>query len=177
MDKKGKKTAEIIFITGCCVASGFLGAQCYKIDKAERELTSKIRFVNAKILIEENTVNDVAYIYNGDSDYYSYISDGLFTEGRYICDYLENSDLKCVKIDDDFYTKDGRKLIVYVINNHYLIMNEDEHEYLNGMSRVVDTYTYDDLEDLSVYYDVDKNDSILQDGQTYYKATRRLIKK
>ena len=71
----------------------------------------------------------------------------------------------------------GRNIYVYVVNNHYVILNEDEHEYLNGVSRYVDTYTYDDLKDYSVYLDINKDDKVIEDGEIYYRTTRNLIRK
>ena len=171
-----KDKTSLTIIGGCLVASLILGSKCYELDKQEKELTAKYYRKYAQELIEESTYNNVAYLY--DDSYYSTLDeDNEVTTGEYLSEYLVSSGLKCLKLNDDFYTSDGRKLYVYVIDNHYLILDEDEFDYYNGVCRYIDTHTYEDLKDYSVYLDVEKEDSVIEDGTTYYRTTRKLIKK
>ena len=180
MNKKGNKIKFIFessIIGGSLLISSLLGYRIHKLNELDKELTKEHYKKYAEALVEECTSNNVVYIYDGESYYSTLDKSGEVTTGEYLSKYLTEKDFKCAKVNDDFYTNDGRNIYVYVVNNHYVIFNEDEYEYLNGVSRFIDTYTYDDLKDYSVYLDVNKDDTFIEDGEIYYRTTRNLIRK
>jgi hypothetical protein len=172
--KKGIGTAAII---SSYIFSGLLLAICFQLDKKDKELTEKFYSDNAQELIDQNTYNKVVYIENYYDDYTTLEDDIEYTTGEHLYNCLVNSDLQCVKFDDKYYTLDGRTIYEYVIDNYLYVLDEDSFDYYNGVCRTYHSKTYDELKDYNVYLDVDENDATEYDGNTYYKTTRKLIKK
>lgn len=180
MNKKGNNIKFILqssVIGGSLLISSLLGYKIHKINELDKELTREYYKKYAESLVEECTSNDVTYIYDGESYYSTLDKDNEVTTGKYLSECLIENDIKCANVNDDFYTSDGRSIYVYIVNNHYVILDEDEFEYLNGVVRYIDTHTYDELKDYSVYLDVNEDDKVIEDGEIYYKTTRKLIRK
>ncbi|MBE6158900.1 MAG: hypothetical protein E7159_03655 [Firmicutes bacterium] len=178
MDKNEKRTFIIAGIVALEIVFGSITCLRYfDIKKQNEEKIDGFYKKNAQQLIDDNTYGKTAFV---DSDYTNYttLDGGLeYTNGDYICDYVSNSDIEYVKFGDKYYTSDGRIIYEYIIDNGLYIFEEDDFNYYNGVCRTYDSDTFEDLKDYCVYYDVDKADSKDYDGTTYYRTTRKLIKK
>ena len=124
MNKKGNNVRFIIessIIGGSLLISSLLGYRIHRLNELDKELTKEHYKKYAEYLVEKRASNNVAYIYDGESYYSTLDKSGEVTTGEYLSEKKKKKDFKCAKINDDFYTSDGRNIYVYVVNNHYCL--------------------------------------------------------
>ena len=198
MEEINKKQNKVIdrekffltFMTGSFVSCVVLIAACCILDKKTKELEEKTYDLNAKYLIEyndfvlnndelldENEFNKVVYIDGGYDFYTLQDKDGLYTRGIYLYDYLVNNNYDCMKLGQDYYSLESKNIYEYIIDNQLYIFDEDKIKSFNGVSKVYQSKSYEELKDFDIYYNVFENDTIESNGNTYYRAIRKLIKK
>ncbi len=180
MIKKGnniKLILESSIIGGSLLVSSLLGYRIYKLNKLDKELTEEYYKKYAEAMVETSNWYGVIFFYDGYSCYSTFEESCEATTGEYLSECLIDKNIQYVNVNDDFYTIDGRNIYVYIVNNHYVVLEADNFKYLNGVVRYIDTYPYEDLKDYSVYLDVDKDDKLIKDEDVYYRTTRKLIKK
>lgn len=180
MNKKCNNIRFIIessIIGGSLLISSLLGYRIHKLNELDKELTEEYYKKYAETMVETSNWDGVIFFYDGYSYYSTYDESCEATTGECLSECLIDKNIQYVNVNDDFYTIDGRNIYVYIVNNHYVILEADNFKYLNGVVRYIDTHTYDELKDYSVYLDVDKEDSITKDEEVYYKTTRKLIRK
>ena len=152
-----------------------LSAVLFKINESHKKLDDLLDHSNAYDLINYSMSGEMADV---DAIAVTTINeDGIYATGNSLNDILSDYDVECLKLNNDYYTSDGRSVYVYDINGQYLVLNPEEYDCYNGSVRFVDTKPYEELKDYDLYFDVDENNPYIdQDNSHYYRVNKSLVK-
>ena len=165
-------------IAGLYAISFVLGVSCVVMDKKSKELDEKIKSFNAaELAIKFNCFEKIVYVEDFYSGYSLVSEDGLYTRGEYLYDYMLESDFDAIKLGNNYYTEDEKNMYEYNINQHFFITDEEYDYPFNGSCKIYKSKPYEELKNFDIYYDVDEDSALEDSGCTYYKYTRKIVRK
>lgn len=165
-------------------AAGFFWVESDKLSNQLDELNSDLD-KELELMYENNATTLLAYSWYGDIvalDNYCFYKttiskDSLYTTGEDIYNFLIDHDIKCLRIDNTYYSKEGGRMRINKHDSNITVTDAEINTDFNGTSLIVDTKKYEELLEYDMYYDIIEGKKTTENGKEYNYATRKLIRK